>query len=249
MYTLEFVAFDDPQGSNVLHTVEWYDRDSFNLDPRAISGVDFHALESRLLYFETEADSWMNSNLLTTLGTNVIGKVKYYRLAIIVYDNGAREGVFYIRKDGVSHDEASNIISITARDIIGLLIDYTGEISLDSNTEYTHNILLSDMIRGSLRDMANGTDPTTTPFNVAINTLYSPTSSGVGYPLVSEPVLSTGYNSWTMGDPPSVTYEEEPALIYSNKFVVLSGVAPTGFIIAGAVKYWRGIYKPSGGTT
>lgn len=249
MYSLQFINFDDPQGDNVLHGVEWFDRNSFSLDPRAISGVDFHSLESRLLRFETEADSWITSNLLGAVGTNVIGKIQYYRIAVKVFDNGVEEGVFYIRKDGVVPTVSSNIVSITARDILGLLIDYNGEASLNSNEDYTHYGLLEDMIRESLRVMANGTNPNSTPFNISINRLYNPVSSGIGYPVNGESILSTGYNSWNIGNPPTVIYEEEPALIYSHKFVLVDGVPPTGSIIAGAVKYWRGIYKPSGGTT
>lgn len=242
MYTMEFVNWDDPAGNNVLHSVEWYDKDSFSLDPRAISGVDFHSLEARLLKFETSQSEWIKSNLMAHVGANVIGRIKYYLYAIKVFDNGVEEGVFYIRKDGVNPDEASGLIEITARDITGLLMDYEGEFIFVGDATDNHYDRLLDLIRRSLTTMGGGGDIQNNPFNISIDTLYDPLASGIGYPLDFQELYNIPWDDWVLNENQLPIWARGKVSLVRSFYFVKEIDNELQF---GALRYYHGIEQES----
>jgi len=116
---IEFVGYAQAKNGQSACTISQLK--SVKVDPQAISGIDYHSVESRKASFEFYCTDWVKTNFVDTF--SYISNTKYNIFAIRYSIDDVTEYIGYVKPTDVKYDQRTKMVKISCADIVGVLLE------------------------------------------------------------------------------------------------------------------------------
>jgi len=179
---IEFVGYAQAKNGQSACTISQLK--SVKVDPQAISGIDYHSVESRKASFEFYCTDWVKTNFVDTF--SYISDTKYNIYAIRYSIDDVTEYIGYVKPTDVKYDQRTKMVKISCTDILGVLLELA-----DTDNDYTQgSTVVKTLLEEEITDILSG-------FDVE----YTDTSDEVTYSLTDFEIVYNNYENfeWVVG--------------------------------------------------